>query len=233
MNEWKALEPAEFHTVAGLDALKQSIGDIRDKTKFGTPARRVADEVYHAIKKTIVDHDPEYARVMKDYERASELLKEIEGDLALGNKQRASTALAKFQTALRKDVSSRFGARKARVDTLEQAGARGLTTSLAGQAMNSLAPRGLSRMAGTMGMGGAAVFNPSSLPAMMALGATMSPRLVGEAVHGAGRVAGPAMGAMSRVPSGAPMASFQAGRAGRAGSEEEALRTQLAQLLAR
>jgi hypothetical protein len=39
IQRWYDLDPAEFHTAEGLDALKQQLGDIRDGTQFGTPQR--------------------------------------------------------------------------------------------------------------------------------------------------------------------------------------------------
>jgi hypothetical protein len=41
IRDWKSLDPAEFHTAEGLDALKRKIGDIQMR-RTGTPERLVA-----------------------------------------------------------------------------------------------------------------------------------------------------------------------------------------------
>jgi hypothetical protein len=56
------LDPAEFHTPEGIDPLKQKIGDIRDATQYGTPERVAANGIYNAVRQTIVDQAPEYAK---------------------------------------------------------------------------------------------------------------------------------------------------------------------------
>ena len=59
------------------------MGDIRDNTEFGTPARRVADQAYQAIRGTIIKQAPEYADIMRGYEQASDQIREIEKTLSL------------------------------------------------------------------------------------------------------------------------------------------------------
>lgn len=86
VNQWKNLDPAEFHTPEGLDALKQAISDIRDTTQFGTAARKAADTAYNAVKNEITKQAPSYAKVMKNYTAATETLQEVERALSLGNK---------------------------------------------------------------------------------------------------------------------------------------------------
>jgi hypothetical protein len=54
-----------------MDALKQSIGDIKDALPYGTPQRRVADEVYNSIRGTVAKQAPEYGKTMKGYVGAS------------------------------------------------------------------------------------------------------------------------------------------------------------------
>src|SRR5215471_3548647 len=83
VDEWKNLRASEFWTPEGFDALKRRVGHIRDATQYGTPERRVADEAYQAIRRTIIDQAPAYAKVMKGYEQASEQIREIERTLSL------------------------------------------------------------------------------------------------------------------------------------------------------
>ncbi len=187
VQEWKSLDPAEYHTAEGFDALKQSIGDLRDSTQFGSPERKVADSVYHAVKNEIVKADPKYAETMKGYEQSSALMSEIEKALSLGNKASADTGMRKLQSLMRNNVSTNYGNRADLAAKLEQQGGRDLMPSIAGQALNTWTPRGL-QSASTVptsligyGVGGI------PLAAISALAG--SPRLAGEAALAAGKVA--------------------------------------------
>lgn len=219
VNQWKMLDPAEFHTPEGLDALKQKIGAIRDKTQFGTPDRRVADMAYNAIKRQITDQAPEYARTMRDYWEASDLIKEMERTLSLNPRAQIDTSLRKLQSLLRNNANTNYGRRLVLGEMLQEAGADTLMAQLAGQALQPWMPRGLGRT--VMGMTGGAALGTgaaSMTPAAMALAALLplqSPRLMGELSYlgGAGaRQAG-------RLPAATPLAAYQAGRAERTEKE--------------
>ena len=219
VDQWRDLEPSQYHTVEGFDAFKQALGDVLDSTQYGTPDWRVANEAYQAVKKTIVLQAPEYGKAMRNYEQGTKLLKEIEGELSLGKNKNAATALRKLQAIIRDDVSSAYGRRAELAGELTKAGAEGLEETLAGQAMSSVLPRGLrgSVVGGgtTAGIGVAGGLNPASLAAAGIVGAASSPRLVGEIAHAGGRVAGPVVrGARSLppVPTEAFPAAYQAGR---------------------
>ena len=217
--EWRSLDPAEYHTPAGLDSMKQAVGDVLDTAEYGTPSWRVANEAYRAIKKTIVKQAPEYGAAMKNYENASSLLKELTGELSLGKSSNAAASLRKLQSILRDDVSSAYGRRAELGAVLEDAGARGLSESIAGSAMQSPLPRGLrGAVTGggmTAGIGAAGGLNPATAASMAAMAAASSPRVVGEVAHAAGRVGGPVSRAAAKVPAVRPdllQAAFQAGR---------------------
>lgn len=193
IRDWKKLDPAEYHTAEGLDALKQKIGDIRDATEHGTPARVVADRAYQAIRQTIVDQAPEYGKVMKGYEEASSQIKEIEKTLSLNPNASIDTSLRKLQSVLRNNVNTNYGQRSQLAEYLVAHGAPHLMEKLAGQALSSWAPRGLGKMVGTeilaagagaMGAGasGAGLAAASALP-------FMSPRLMGEGAYYTGKAA--------------------------------------------
>lgn len=180
VTRWKSLDPAEFHTPEGLDALKQAIGDMRDGLQFGTPARKAADTAYNAVKAEINTQAPTYAKVMKDYSQASETLKEVERALSLGNKAAADTSMRKLQSLMRNNVNTNYGNRLDLAKTLESNGAE-ILPAVAGQAMSSLTPRGLQGLAAT-GAGVASFTNPLTLAALP----LTSPRLVGEVAYGLG-----------------------------------------------
>lgn len=186
INQWKGLSPAEYHTPEGMDALKKAIGDIRDSTEFRTPARLVADNVYNAVKKQITDQAPKYAEVMKDYENASGLVKEIERTFSLGEKASADIAIRKLQSLSRNNASTNYGSRLRLADELEKY-APNLTSDIAGQALSSWTPRGLGGLvAGGTAIGGIAASNPLTALAL----AAQSPKIVGRAAFELGRGAG-------------------------------------------
>lgn len=192
VSEWKALNPAEYHTPEGLDALKRAIGDIREAAEFGTPARKAADTVYNSIKSEIAKQAPTYERVMKDYATASKELTEIEKVLSLGDKASQDTAIRKLQSLMRNNAQTNYGNRLSLAQQLERAGGVELTPAVAGQAMNTWMPRGITGSLTKAGAGlGAAGAWAGAVPiSAFALAPLTSPRLVGEAAYAAGRMAG-------------------------------------------
>lgn len=181
VNEWKALDPAEFHTPEGLDALKQAIGDIRDSAQFGTPGRKAADTAYNAVKSQITAQAPTYAKVMKEYSEASATLSEIERALSLKPNASVDTSMRKLQSLMRNNVNTNYGNRLELAKQLEQNGAD-ILPGIAGQAMNSWTPRGLQGLSSTGLVGASAFANPGALALLPAT----SPRLIGEAAYGLG-----------------------------------------------
>ena len=212
VEDWKKLDPKEFHTAEGLDALKQKIGDIMDGTKPHTPERIVAEKAYHGIRDTIIKQAPDYAKVMKGYEEASALIKEIEKTLSLDKKANIDTSVRKLQSVLRNNVNANYGKRAELADFLVSAGAEHLLTKLAGQALNAWMPRGLGKVVGgaTLATGGGGFFAGIGIPTLATAApalALMSPRLMGEAAH--------KLGQASRVAPQTGRAAYQAGRATR------------------
>lgn len=181
VTQWKGLDPKEFHTPEGLDALKQAISDIRDTTQFGTAARKAADTAYNAVKGEITTQAPTYAKVMKDYSQASETLQEVERALSLGNKAAADTSMRKLQSLMRNNVNTNYGNRLGLAKTLESNGAE-ILPAVAGQAMSSWTPRGLAGATATPLAAIAAYANPWTLAALPA----SSPRMLGEVAYGLG-----------------------------------------------
>jgi hypothetical protein len=215
VDEWKNLDPKEFHTVEGLDALKQKLGDVRDATQYGTPERLAADRIYQAVRKTITEQAPEYARVMRGYERASTQIKEIERALSLNQNASVDTALRKLQSVLRDNVNSNYGNRKVLADYLVHAGAPHLMEALAGQALKPWTARGLGKLgwqlAAELGLASAAPHAAIGVAAGLPF---MSPRVMGEAAHAGGRLA-------RRVPEGTGRAAFQVGRESQFGNDDD------------
>jgi hypothetical protein len=192
--EWRRLDPAEFHTPEGLDALKQRLGGIIESIPMtDRTARLAAGQVYNATKDTINAQAPTYARVMKDYTAAASEIDEIERALSLGKKASADTSMRKLQSLMRNNVQTNYGNRLTLAEKLATKGGEDVMPSLAGQASNSWTPRSLASQAGASAAGLGVFFNPWTLAALP----LQSPRLVGEATYGLGRAIG---GAGSLAP---------------------------------
>jgi len=197
--DWKSLDPADFHTPEGLDALKQSIGETLESIPFeSTQQRLVVGEVYNAVKNEINKQAPTYAKTMKAYADASEQIKEIEKALSLGKKASVDTAMRKLQSLMRNNVNTNYGQRLKLAQELEAAGGRQLMPSLAGQSLNQLVPRGIQGATSIPTSLGA--FSLGGLPLTLAYGAVSSPRLAGEAAYGAGRVAKGLLDVQNKMP---------------------------------
>jgi hypothetical protein len=185
IHDWKSSNPKEFHTPAGMDALKQRIGSIKDDQPFHTRQRLIADKAYNAVRETIVKQAPEYAKTMKGYEQATTQIGEIEKAL-LGKKGSSTdTALRKLTSVTRNNVNTNYGKRADLAKELTKSGAPNLMEALSGQAMNAWTPRGLGKVGAPL-IAGAGFLNPMALSLLPAT----SPRIVGEAAHMAGRAAG-------------------------------------------
>lgn len=195
VDEWAKLNPTEYHTPEGLDALKKAIGDIRDSTQFGTPARKSADEIYNAVKNQISMQAPTYAKTMKAYSEASELIKEIERALSLGNKAAADTSMRKLQSLMRNNVQTNYGNRLDLAKELADKGGEDIIPAVAGQSLSSWMPRGLARL-GQYGAGAGALLGSPGLAATLPF---TSPRLMGEMLYGMGKAGAKASNAMSPV----------------------------------
>lgn len=179
VNEWKALDPAEFHTPEGIDALKRRLGNLRDATQPGTPERVAADRVYKAVRDQLADQAPGYAKTMEAYQQASDKLNETTRTLSLTERASGDTAARKLVSATRTNVQTNFGGRQKLIDALAELEPT-LPYQIAGQGMNTLAPRGLVARLAAMGT---APVNAFALPGF-------SPRLVGEGAYYAGKGAG-------------------------------------------
>ncbi len=165
-----------LHTAKGLDILKRRIdGEYPEGINPGDSAMVVAktrDIVVDQIKSQV----PKYAAVMKPYEEAIKLERELQRALSLNNTASADTALRKLQSVVRNNVNTNFGARLNLVNQLDSAGDYYLLPRIAGQAMSSTVPRGIQAAvaSGNVGLG------LSTAPGALAALPMYSPRLVGE-----------------------------------------------------
>jgi hypothetical protein len=192
IDEWKANNPADFHTPEGLDILKQKIYDdvlsnipINQKSSIG-----IIGDIYNSVKSTIQKQAPTYAETMKAYADTAEQVREIEKSLSQGRKATADAGLRKLQTVLRDNASTNYGQRVKLIDQLEATspqygGGIPIKPALAGQALSKVTPRGMQAV-GTVGTAGL-LSQVGSNPLAAAYLAGSSPRLVGEAAYLAGK----------------------------------------------
>jgi hypothetical protein len=184
---WKNLNPAEYHTPEGLDALKKKIGGILEDIPYeNKTARLAADKVYKSIKDEIAAQAPVYAKTMKGYSEASEQITEIEKALSLGDKASVDSGMRKLQSLTRNNANTNYGNRLEMAKALTEQGGREIMPALAGQSLSAIAPRGLGKtVAGLTAAGGLATMNPAAIPLL----AVQSPRLVGETALKVGQTA--------------------------------------------
>lgn len=187
VERWKTLDPAQFHTPEGMDALKQRIGGMMESLPYEEKtARLAAGKIYNAVKGEITQQAPSYANTMKAYSEASELITEIERALSINHKAAADTSMRKLQSLMRNNVNTNYGNRLSLARKLEEQGGRELMPALAGQAMNSWVARGLGGQAENLAtLGASAVHTPA-----LALLPFQSPKAVGATLYGGGRAAG-------------------------------------------
>ena len=209
VTDWKNSDPVEFHTPEGLDNLKQSLWeDFGKLSPEEKTAYSMGKQIYDSVKTEISKQAPEYSKVMKEYTDTSDLVKEIERSLSLGNKASADTAMRKLQSLMRNNVNTNYGQRLDLAQQLQQAGGKDLMPALAGQAMGDWTPRGIQRAtAGLEGMGAYAIGGP----ALAALDvAASSPRLVGEAAYKYGQLANALNQGKKAISNAVPMTAKQA-----------------------
>jgi len=187
------------NTASGLDILKRRVGDFWSPS---SEARAFVQGIKSKVKSEIVKNVPEYEGMVKGYEDASDLLKDLK-TLSIGKGANTDMVFRKVQQSLRQN----FEVRKQLVGELEKNGATGLTQNIAGQQLSTFEPRGIAKL----GAAGAAYYiidklkNPYYLLSLLA----SSPRLIGETVGGIS-----ALG--NSIPSGVANSlskmAFQAGR---------------------
>jgi hypothetical protein len=217
---YKATQNPTLLEPLALDQFKQDLYDVGSKVggAYDRDAARIAGTAYSAVKDELVNFDPIYADAMKGYEDAATQAQQLESTFSLaagrGKKPNIESAGRKLSQALRNNVNTNFGTRRAQVDELAALDKTGkLLPMLAGQALNTFEPRGLGRLtsgaAATSGIAGIGLnMIPMSMDvpgylsgANLATLPLMSPRAVGEAAYYGGRGVGAVNRAISPVTS--------------------------------
>lgn len=193
VNDWKKLDPQEYHTPEGFDALKQKIGDFYETTKPGTSERNVVNQVYNSIGDTIRKNAPIYDEMMSDYAAGKNLIREIEDTFSLKEGKPTDTQFRKLQSVLRSNVNTNFGERfnlAQKLNELEPT----LFPEITGQTLNPLAPSGIQRAVGganLLAQAGNVLTGGATIPLeyLLTLPA-QSPRFMGNVAYRSGQTAG-------------------------------------------
>lgn len=195
----KAADDPSLLEPLAMDQFKQDLYDIGSKIggAFDRDAARIAGKAYGAVKKELVDHDPLYAKIMSDYEKAAKEVQQLESAFSLGaargKQPNIEQAVRRLQSVMRNNAYTNYGTRTGMAERLAALDPSGtLMPSIAGQSASSWTPRGL-QAATAVGVGGAGVLGGVPLwGPQAAMAPLFSPRVMGEAAHGAGQLAGTA-----------------------------------------
>jgi hypothetical protein len=181
-----------------LDQLKQKIwSSIENLGIEQRTAQAAGKKIYHSIKNTISNQSPNYARAMREYTEASEMIHEITSTLSLGKKALTDTSMRKLQSLMRDNVNTNYGQRAKLGDELAEVG-KDFRPALAGQALREITPRGIAK--GFQLPTAAAGYMAGGPVAAAAGAAAQSPRVVGMGANIAGRGAGVAQKARDAIP---------------------------------
>jgi len=161
------------HTAEGLDILKRKLDDLYPLQAQATGEAKIVAGLRDKVKQEILKQVPDYADVMKPYEEAITLEREIAKELSLNNKASAGAALRKLQSVMRNNVNTGYGNRLELLNKLDP----DLLPDLSGQALSEAAPRGLQRAIA----GGISAYGAFADPTVLAGLPLQSPRLAGEA----------------------------------------------------
>ena len=197
VDDWKALDAKTFHTPEGMDKLKQQMWSVVEGIEAtNATAQSIGKNIYHATKNTIANQAPGYAKAMKEYTEATELISQLEKTLSLGSKAQIDTAVRKLTSLMRDNVNTNYGQRMKLARQLEEVGGENFMAGLAGNQMQSLMPRSIQGAVMPAIASGAAFTGGASLPAAASMMATASPRIVGETANAIGYT----MGKLDKLP---------------------------------
>lgn len=191
VDEWRA--NPDLHNAKGMDMLKRRIDAEYPRGINVGDSGIVITSIRNKIKNEIVKQAPAYEKVMKAYEEAITLEKQIMKELSLKKTAAAGTTLRKLQSVMRNNVNTNYGNRLEILKNLDP----DLLPSLAGQALNTLTPRGLQ----SVGAGSVAAYGSLVDPRLLAGLPLQSPRLMGELALKAGqanRQIGPIAGILNQ-----------------------------------
>jgi hypothetical protein len=177
-----ARSPADF------DDMKQSLQGMFDPRSSDSQILTAGSSVVRAVGDDIAKQAPAYRKTMADYGEASTLVKEIEKSLSLNNRASADTAIRKLTSVMRNNVNTNYGARGNLAKMLSDSGRSvDVLERITGSAFSSYMPKGLRGVGAGLGGTGGVAMGVVSVPTVMALLATQSPRIIGELLYKIGQ----------------------------------------------
>jgi len=189
-----------YHGVEGVDKLKQLVGDIRSTANPGSPAEALGTKIYNTIKDTIVEHDPNYQTAMGQYSDASDTLKQLKSTLSLNPNASVDTTLRKLLLAQKQAD----GSKASLLNELKEVDPE-IGNMIAGHLLHPIVPTGIT---GKIGAALSLTPHAGAFPAIDPVTAALnvvssSPRAMGAASYGLGRMTAPGGGlpSMALMPS--------------------------------
>lgn len=169
----KYLEDPSAYTIQGLDQLKQDIDALR-MSDANPQLNRLVTRSRNLVKDEIIKQFPEYKKIMERYSKPMGEIEKIRKQLSI-NKFNLNTVsvMGKLQSSLKQLAGS-----STRRDMLSGID-KNLMPEIAGQALSSAAPQGLSAQIAGVG----AIANPAFLATLP----LTSPRVVGELAYKTGQ----------------------------------------------
>ena len=90
-----------FHNVEGFDNLKQALWDLRGSYSGNSAAATALDNVYHGVRSSLVDADPQYAKLMDHYQMWRGAADDLEKSLLSGRGGSSAASLAKMMKSMK------------------------------------------------------------------------------------------------------------------------------------
>ncbi len=180
-----------LHTIEGIDALKQSLNTLVEKIPFNNKRQRmVGAEITRSVQQSLVNSNPKYANIMKQYGDDSTFINESVGK-TLGTTSRANleTVINKLKNAMKETQQTKGRA----VQSLDEFGDAGqLLPQIVGSIFNNWTPRGGMNLTGMIGTGAVAgtVATGGSLGLILPFLALQSPRVMGNILYRLGQAGG-------------------------------------------
>ena len=179
-----------LHTIEGIDALKQSLQTMVEKIPFNNKRQRmVGAEITRSVQQSLVNSNPKYAKIMKQYGDDSTFINEGVGK-TLGTTSRANleTVINKLKVAMKETQQTKGRA----VQSLDEFGDAGqLLPQIVGSVFNNWTPRGGLNMTGLIGGAGiGAGIATGTLGMILPFLALQSPRVMGNILYRLGQAGG-------------------------------------------
>lgn len=202
VDDW--LNDPVYQNPSGLDILKRKLDDFYSESKN---SRVLVSALKNKVKETIVKEVPEYALMVKDYEKSSNFIDEITRTLSVGDRATADTGIRKLMTALKDN----YDFRRDLMGKIDDATGNNIQSKIAGYNLSGLTPQGFMGKSFDVGiLAGAFLAADPKIASALVLA---SPRVVGEFMNVFGKLYNTEQKIRSIVKPSIRQGAFQTGRA--------------------